>query len=242
MAASLTGAATPASHVYAVRNYLLKNGSQAARWHRFMGQTALPALATVHARPALILEALIAPHIPQTMAIFEFASLEEWRAVDVRLAASDAYRAGFAEWESGAEAPYESYTERLLTAAPFNPGLTPSPVDAAARVFEWRIYHSPTWRQLEALNQRFAGPEIPIFHRVGIQPVLYANALTGDALPNLTYLTPFASLAAREQAWAAFLADPEWIQVRADSIQAHGQISSVMHISLWKPAAYSPVR
>ena len=49
-------------------------------------------------------------------------------------------------------------------------------------------------------------------------------------------------LAAREKAWAAFGADPEWVKVRADSVAKSGQISSVIQMSLFKAAAYSPVR
>ncbi len=61
-------------------------------------------------------------------------------------------------------------------------------------------------------------------------------------MPNLTYLIPFESLAARERAWAAFSADAEWVKVRKESVEKYGQISAVQNISLWKGADYSPVR
>ena len=61
-------------------------------------------------------------------------------------------------------------------------------------------------------------------------------------MPNLTYLIPFDNLAAREKAWDAFSADPEWVKVRKESIDKHGQISSVIQISIFKAAAYSPIR
>jgi hypothetical protein len=224
--------------VYIVQNYLLKNGTQLARWHRFMEQSAVPELKTLQ---AIYLEAVIAPHMPQAMTIMEFESLDQWRSVQRSLASSASYQQGFLEWETGAEPPYESYSERLLAATDFNPGLS-SHGNGSARVFEYRMYHSPAYRQLQALNERFAGPEIAIFHRTGVKPILYTNALSGDALPNLTYLTPFENLNAREKAGAAFTTDPEWLKLRAESVEKYGQISSVMHISLWKPAAYSPVK
>ena len=87
-----------------------------------------------------------------------------------------------------------------------------------------------------------AGPEIRIFHRVGIHPILYTSTLIGANLPNLTYLIPFDNLAAREKAWDAFGSDPEWLKVRKESIEQHGQISSVIQISLFKATAYSPIR
>ena len=44
-----------------------------------------------------------------------------------------------------------------------------------------------------------------LFPRVGIRPLLHESA-SGS----LTYLIPFDSLAARDRAWAALNAEPEW--------------------------------
>ncbi len=227
--------------VLVVRNYFLKNGSQPARLHKFMQSALLPELQAVTSIPPIFLDAVIAPHVPQAMTIFGFESMEQWQAFEGTAAASNRYKTGLAEWERGDEPPYEEYSEKLLAPTAFCPPLVASS-SQAAQTFELRVYHSPTRRQLTKLNDRFAGPEIPIFHRCGIFPILYTNGLTGENLPNLTYLVPFESLAAREKAWAAFGADPEWIKVRAESIEKGGQISAVMHLSLWKAAAYSPVR
>jgi hypothetical protein len=227
--------------VFVVRNYFLKNGSQPVRLHKFMQNALLPELQGVTNIPSIFLDALIAPHMPQVMTIFGFDSMEQWQAFETKAARSSRYQASLAEWERGDDPPYEEYAEKLLAPTAFCPPLEPSGAQAV-RTFELRIYHSPTRHQLAALNQRFAGPEITIFHRCEIFPILYTNGLTGEGLPNLTYLTPFESLSAREKAWAAFGADPEWVKVRAESIERNGQISAVMHISLWKAAPYSPVR
>jgi len=97
-------------------------------------------------------------------------------------------------------------------------------------------------RQNRLLHERFAGPEIRIFHRVGVHPILYTTTLIGPNMPNLTYLTPFASLAEREKAWEAFGADPEWIKVRKESIDKGGQITNQISITLLRPAEYSPIQ
>ncbi len=227
--------------VFVCRNYFLRNGSQPARLHKFMQNALLPELQSVTTIPSIFLDALIAPHMPQVMTIFGFESMEQWQGFEAKAAASARYQSGLAEWERGDDPPYEEYSEKLLAPTAFCPPLETSS-SQATRTFELRVYHSPTRRQLAALNDRFAGPEIQIFHRCGIFPVLYTNGLSGESLPNLTYLTPFESLAAREKAWAAFGSDPEWAKVRAESIEKSGQISAVIHISLWKAPAYSPVR
>lgn len=231
----------PACKIFVVRNYLLKNGTQSARLHQFLKGALVPALKESGDVPIGVFEALIAPDMPQVMTIAGFPSFGHWQAGEAKLSESPDLKKALAAWEQSPEAPYESYSERVLAVTPFSPPLTLAN-DGDPRVFELRVYHSPTRRQLVALNDRFAGPEITIFHRCGIFPILYTNAITGENLPNLTYLTPFENLAAREKAWATFAADPQWIKVRAESIEKFGQISSVMHISLWKATDYSPLK
>ena len=148
----------------------------------------------------------------------------------------------FDQWETG-DAPYVSASASLLEATDYSPEIvTPEKPPAAPRIFELRVYHSPTARQNKALHQRFSGAEIKIFHRTGVHPILYTTTVFGANRPNLTYLIPFDTLAAREKAWAAFGADEEWVRVRKESIDRSGQISSVMNMSLYKAMPYSPIR
>ena len=239
-----TGApATPARRVFVLENYYLKNGSQMNRLHEYIGKAALPALNRAGAGPRMVLEGLVASHMPQVVTLLGFASVEELWGVRAKLLGDEVLRSGLEAWENNAEQPYEHFTTTLLEATDYCPeipaALEPRP---APRVFEIRTYHSPTWRQLVALHERFAGPEIRIFHRVGVRPILYSSTLFGSQMPNLTYVIPFDDLAARERAWAAFGADPEWKKVRAESIEKHGQISSTSQISLYRAAGYSPIR
>lgn len=225
---------------YVFKFYHLRHSTQLARIHEFVTKGWLPALAS-HGGPKIFCEALVAPHMPQFMGIVGFESLEEWTVLQARMQANQEFGKAFAAWEAGPEPPYEHYSEVLVRAADYSPEITLAP-GKTPRIFELRTYHSPTWRQLGALHQRFAGPEIKIFHRVGVHPILYGETVMGPNMPNLTYLTPFDSLAARERAWDAFAADPEWIKVRRESIEAHGQIASVIQISLWRATPYSPER
>ena len=235
-------------HYFLLESYLLKNGSQAQRLGSYFQLARISManrLQTV--APAIVLEALVAAHMPQVLVVSAFASLDQLAGLKRKLREDGPARDALAEWEAGQEAPYEELNETVLEAAEYCPSLpspmpSPGPVSKLPRVFELRTYHSPTERQLRALHERFAGPEIRIFQRCGIHPLLYSSTLIGAGKPNLTYLTPFDDLAAREKAWAAFNADPEWVKVRAESIAKHGQISSVIQMSLFKAAGYSPMR
>jgi hypothetical protein len=228
---------------YVVHNFYLKNGPQVERIHQYLSKTLLPALNRRVSGPKIFLEALVAPHMPQVAVILGFQSLREYWQMHSELSISERFGAAYYDWENGPEAPMESYSTTLLEAADYSPEIeVPSTPPKTPRIFELRVYHSPSNTQLSALHVRFAGPEIKIFHRVGVHPLFYSSTVFGLNKPNLTYLIPFDNLAAREKAWSAFSADPDWIKVRRESIEKHGQISSIIQISLYKATPYSPIR
>jgi len=228
---------------YVVWDFDLKNGTQPARAHDYLSNGFIPSVRQLSPGPVIALEAVVAAHMPRVTLIMGFNSLEEIGTVHSKVGSIPEYRKHFEAWEEGSESAVENQTNLLLEAADYSPEIEPSKSERkTARIFELRVYHSPTYRQLGALHERFAGPEIRIFHRHGIHPLFYTSTLFGASIPNLTYLIPFESLADREKAWAAFGADPEWTKVRADSIARSGQVSSVMQISLYKAAPYSPIQ
>lgn len=227
---------------YVVEQFCLENGSQPGRIHDFFSKTLLPSMERVHKGPKIVLEALVATHMPQVMMILGVESLNQIYSISKALFNDEAFSKSFDQWEAG-EPPYISANTSLLEATPYSPEIvTPEKPPAAPRIFELRTYHSPTARQAKALHERFAGPEIKIFHRVGVHPLFYSSTVFGLNRPNLTYLIPFDSLAAREKAWNAFSADAEWQRVRKESIDRSGQISSIIQMSLYKATPYSPIR
>lgn len=234
-------AAEQRTRFYMLESFKLEAGTQLPRLHEHFGTRVLPRLDKLWSGPKIFLEGVVAPHMPQLIAIYGFHSLDELWSVHNRVLADPDLMKAFEALESGPGPNFESSDTMLLEAAPYSPEITAAPREKP-RLFELRVYHSPTFRQLAALHERFAGPEIKIFHRSGIHPVLYSSTLIGQNIPNLTYLIPFDSLADREKAWATFSADPEWVKVRKESIEKHGQISAVQNISLWKATDYSPVK
>jgi hypothetical protein len=145
--------------------------------------------------------------------------------------------------EKGTEPPYDTAERAMLAATDFSPEIVPlAEKPKTPRYFEMRVYHAPTLRQLHMVHERFAGPEIKIFHRVGVHPIFFANTVFGEEMPNIVYMMPFATLADREKAWDAFAVDPEWVKVRAESVARGGQIVTYQNISLWRAAPYSPIQ
>jgi hypothetical protein len=229
---------------FRLERFVLEAGDQGTRLAEYLQKGRMEACARLSVPgPRLVLEGLITAHMPQTVVITPYASIDEVRATEEKLNADAAHRTAVEKWESAAQPPYTEVEEALLEATVYCPELPAElPKRDLARVFELRLYHSPTLRQARGLHERFAGPEIKIFHRCGIHPVLYSTTMIGPRKPNLIYLTPFDDLAAREKSWAAFGADPEWIKVRKESIDKYGQSNSASQVSLYRAAAYSPLR
>ena len=226
---------------FLLENYYLRQSTQLARINEFMSQGFLPVASKFHHGPKIFLEAVVAAHVPQFVALVGLESLEQLSTLRGKLRGDSGFQKAFAAWENGPEPPYEHFSHTLLKATDYCPDVPAELNKGKGRIYELRTYHSPTWKQLAALHERFAGPEIKIFHRSGIHPILYTETVVGANMPNLTYLIPFDNLAAREKAWEAFQADAEWIKVRKESIEQHGQISSVIQVSLLKATPYSPV-
>ena len=242
-AVAAADAAEPArTRFYLIERYFLDQGPQQTRIHDFFSKSLLPAMERVHKGPKIFLDAVMAPHLPQVVAIFGLQSCDQVWNISKALFADKEFSRAFDQWEAG-EAPFVTSSAGLLEATDFSPEIAMSEKSPASpRVFEIRTYHSPTSRQYKLLQERFAGAEIKIFHRVGVHPIFYASTVFGEDRPNLTYVIPFADLAAREKAWNAFAADEEWVRVRRESIERGGQISVGQNISLFKVMPYSPIR
>jgi hypothetical protein len=77
----------------------------------------------------------------------------------------------------------------------------------------------------ELRTYRSAGPALAshlasVFPSAGIRP-LRQDFLHDKDGGNLTYLIPFENLTARDRAWTAVNADPQWIQARAQFQSYH---------------------
>jgi len=157
---------------------------------------------------------------------------------------ADAAFAGAAAGVLGASKsakPYAEVESWLLLAFKGMPGVE-TPVKGAGRVFQLRIYESPSvqtgQKKIEMFND--AG-EIKIFREVGLNPVFFGEAIFGAKLPNLTYMLGFESEEAQKEAWGKFGKHPEWQKLRGMAEYADGTIlRNIVNIPL-KPAAYSQI-
>jgi hypothetical protein len=231
------------SRIFTQQNYILKIGTQGERLTNYLSKTYLPALAKVHSGPTLVLEATLASYLPQIAVLTGFQSVEEAWGVRAKLAADKELEAATDAWESGPEPPFENTSSALLENGDYVPQLTAlNPQPKTPRVFEMRTYHAPTWKNLRGLQWRFSEGEMNILTKCGAAPIMFATTVIGEDTPNLTWITAFEDEAARDKAWAAFNADPDWQKLREESTRRYGSNPTVRQIRLYRSTAYSPIR
>ena len=107
-------------------------------------------------------------------------------------------------------------------------------------IYELRIYRCMPGR-LPALLLRFQNHTLRIWERHGIRQAGFWTTLIGKSSQEITYMLAWDSMAEREKCWAAFLADPEWNAVAAET-EKDGQLVENISSQLLAPTAFSAVK
>jgi hypothetical protein len=107
-------------------------------------------------------------------------------------------------------------------------------------IYELRVYHCMPGR-LPDLLKRFETITLPIWERFGIRQAGFWTTMVGESNQDLTYLLAWESLAEREEKFAAFAVDPEWLTKRAET-EANGQIVASLSSQFLTPTSFSSVQ
>ncbi len=94
-------------------------------------------------------------------------------------------------------------------------------------IYELRQY-TPNEGKESAMLERFV-KTLPLFKKHGLSLEMSSKPLEAPA--ELWYLLKFESEAAREAAWAGFLADPEWVVIKKNS-EVNGPLLSQIKKSI----------
>ncbi|MDA0269569.1 MAG: NIPSNAP family protein [Chloroflexi bacterium] len=107
-------------------------------------------------------------------------------------------------------------------------------------IYELRIYTANTGK-MAALQARFRDHTVALFERHGIKNVGYWTNAVGGRSDELWYMLAFEDAGQRQQAWAAFQADPEWQRARAES-EKDGPLVHHIENRLMSATDYSPLK
>ena len=115
------------------------------------------------------------------------------------------------------------------------PNLTIKNVDKQSRCFELRTYTVREGSSIDLLHSRFRDHTTALFKKHGMTVVGYWQPV---AKPDtLIYILAYKDAAARDAAWAAFNADPEWVKTRTE-MAVNVQVDNVF----MSATDYSPLK
>ena len=105
-----------------------------------------------------------------------------------------------------------------------------------SRCFELRMYTVDTSKSsIKDLHKRFRDGEVDIFKKNGMEVLGVWQSL--DDPNTLVYLLAHKDRAARDASWAAFQADPKWIELRTKY-----PVTLTPKIFMMSAADYSPLK
>ena len=215
---------------FELRRYELRGGPMGDRMHEYLKDVSLPA----HNRAGVRTVGAFTP----VYGGLSFATL------GARLDADAAFRKA-ADAHAALPATDPAYLRihsQLMAAATFMPAVEVPPAAAGnkPRIFELRTYESHSKRASRKKLQMFGEMgELSIFRRTGLRPVFFGDNVIGDRLPSFTYMLTFDDMAAREKNWGVFIADPEWLKLRATEGYTDPEIVSNITSIILRPTAYS---
>ena len=117
---------------------------------------------------------------------------------------------------------------------------TPIAADAE-RVFQLRIYESPSIKTGQTKIEMFNIGEIDVFRETGLHPVFFGEALIGGKIPNLTYMLTFKDEEEQKANWKTFGGSEGWKKLKSIEKYADNKILSNITNILLKPMACSQI-
>lgn len=244
--ASMAGsavAAGPASQggrdYFQLQQYQVETEAQKARLDAYLRDAAIPALNRLGVQPVGVFCPL--EGLGPVWVLLRHKSPEVLLTLVERLMADEQFqRKGADALAATAPSPaFKRLESSMLLAFQGMPELAP-PAKTPGRIFQLRIYESPSVKtgrkKIEMFNS--AG-ELPLFRRVGLNPVFFGETLVGPKMPNLTYMLAFAGRKEQEDAWKRFRVDPEWLRLKGMAEYADKTILCGITNLLLKPADYS---
>lgn len=107
-------------------------------------------------------------------------------------------------------------------------------------IYELRVYHCVPGRLPDLLN-RFTEVTLALWEKHGIRQAGFWTVAIGESSNDLYYLLQWASLAEREEKWAAFASDPDWLSAKAKT-EANGQLVASVSNQMLQPTSFSSVK
>ena len=225
--------------VYELRRYTMEAGPKVKTMKAFLRDAAIPAMNRIGVKQVGVFEFLEGKD-PTIFVLAVHDSMWRFTSANSRLLEDEAYlQKGAAVLNAPKSDPvYVEMQNRVLLAFKDMPVLVAP--KKGPRIFELRTYQSHNTvmakRKIHMFNE---GGEIDIFREMGPTPVFYGEALSGDKMPNLTYMTTSKNMDEQNAGWSRFRVAPKWIKLKGMDMYK-GTVSKITKEFL-KPTDFSQI-
>lgn len=199
---------------YELRQYIGIDPQRIGELDDYLEKALLPAMQRQGVGPIGVLAEAAPADKTSVYLLIPFQSIDQFTQVNDKLATDSQYQKDAAAYlATAATAPvFERVKSELSYAFDCMPKLAvpTQKAENKPRLFELRTYESATEQKGLLKVEMFNSGEVPIFLDCGIQPVFFGQALIGDKLPNLTYMTVYDDSESRDAGWVKFREHPDW--------------------------------
>ena len=227
-----------------LRTYTLVDAAAEAKLDTYLEQALLPALKRQGLGPLVAFDQAGDSESIEVMLLIAGQSAEAVTAATAKLAQDNTYQQAAQQYNSTpSDKPLvKRIRSELLLSFDVWPQATPPEHDKRGQpqLFELRTYESATEKLGQLKVEMFNSGEVPIFLDTNILPVFMGQALIGDKLPNLTYMTVHDDAKTRDANWAKFKEHPDW-KVYSKVKKYEGTVSKI-HKSDWVAKPYSQLQ
>jgi hypothetical protein len=227
------------------RKYQLQSGPQTKLLQSYLSDALIPALNRMGLTPIGVFNLDLGPQSPATYVLIPSDKLETLVTTELQLAKDDQFmKAAAPFWAAPAAAPpFVRVESQLMLAFEGWPQVTVPPVTAqhGKRVFQLRIYESPSQQDHVRKVEMFNSGEFDIFQKAGFWNVFFSDTLIGPRLPQLTYMVAFPELADIDVKWDAFRNHPDWKKLSAEARFSFEPIVSNIDSLILRPASFSQI-
>ncbi len=146
------------------------------------------------------------------------------------------------EFGAHEQAPFDRVESWLLRAFDGMRAIEVPDVPDRPRAYDLRIYEQETFRDTQEKMRMFNEEEIQIFRDCGINPLFFGETIVGSHMPSLIYMSHYADMDARSQAWSTFGGSEAWNRIKNRPGWSNAEIvSTVSNIHL-AGLPFSPIR
>ena len=240
----LTIAQTGSREIYELTIYTIKDKQQEEQVDYFLQNAFIPGLHAVGIQPIGVFKPLETDSTfgKRIFVLIPFRSLDDVIKITHKLNTNPTFNEQGKKYLDAvySNPPYERIESIILRAFEGMKKMEAPAFNSARaeRIYELRSYESATERIYQNKVRMFnEGDEISLFKRLGFNAVFYADVIAGGRMPNLMYMTSFASQTSHDEHWKSFVEDPYWKNL--SSMPEYQHNISKINIYLLRPTPYS---